>query len=97
MATAPAAPGALTATARARFASNPKNSGPTATASVLTTACCWRAARPRTTPALEGRPPFVLVFDVGTGLYNVLQALREGRALNPKEKQIHNAGLVGVL
>lgn len=32
-----------------------------------------------------------------TGLYNVLQALREGRALNPKEKQIHSAGLVGVL
>jgi hypothetical protein len=32
-----------------------------------------------------------------TGLYNVLQALREGRALNAKEKQIHSAGLVGVL
>jgi hypothetical protein len=32
-----------------------------------------------------------------TGLYNVLQALREGRPLNPKEKQIHSAGLVGVL
>jgi hypothetical protein len=32
-----------------------------------------------------------------TGLYNVLQALREGRALNPKEKQIHSAGQVGVL
>ena len=32
-----------------------------------------------------------------TGLYNVLQALREGRALTTKEKQIHSAGLVGVL
>ena len=32
-----------------------------------------------------------------TGLYNVLQALREGRALTAKEKQIHSAGLVGVL
>lgn len=32
-----------------------------------------------------------------TGLYNVLQALREGRPLNAKEKAIHSAGLVGVL
>jgi hypothetical protein len=32
-----------------------------------------------------------------TGLYNVLQALREGRALTAKEKQVHSAGLVGVL
>ena len=32
-----------------------------------------------------------------TGLYNVLQALREGRALTAKEKQIHSAGLVSVL
>ena len=32
-----------------------------------------------------------------TGLYNVLQALREGRPLTAKEKQIHSAGLVGVL
>jgi len=32
-----------------------------------------------------------------TGLYNVLQALREGRALTSKEKQIHSVGLVGVL
>jgi hypothetical protein len=32
-----------------------------------------------------------------TGLYNVLQALRQGRALKAKEKQIHSAGLVGVL
>ncbi len=32
-----------------------------------------------------------------TGLYNVLQALREGRALSAKEKLIHSAGLVGVL
>lgn len=32
-----------------------------------------------------------------TGLYNVLQALREGRALSAKEKTIHQQGLVGVL
>lgn len=32
-----------------------------------------------------------------TGLYNVLQALREGRALTAKEKTIHTHGLVGVL
>ena len=32
-----------------------------------------------------------------TGLYNVLAALREGRAFNAKEKTIHTQGLVGVL
>ena len=32
-----------------------------------------------------------------TGLYNVLEALREGRALTAKEKAIHDAGLVAVL
>jgi hypothetical protein len=32
-----------------------------------------------------------------TGLYNVLQALREGRPLTAKEKTIHSTGLVGVL
>ncbi len=32
-----------------------------------------------------------------TGLYNVLSALRGGRALTPKEKSIHTHGLVGVL
>ena len=32
-----------------------------------------------------------------TGLYNVLAALREGRALTAKEKTIHTHGLVGVL
>ena len=32
-----------------------------------------------------------------TGLYNVLEALREGRALTAKEKVIHDAGLVAVL
>jgi len=38
--------------------------------------------------------------DVGltlTGLYNVLEALREGRQLTAKEKTIHTQGLVGVL
>ena len=32
-----------------------------------------------------------------TGLHNALQALREGRPLTLKEKEIHNTGLVGVL
>jgi hypothetical protein len=32
-----------------------------------------------------------------TGLYNVLEALREGRPLTAKEKAIHTHGLVGVL
>jgi hypothetical protein len=32
-----------------------------------------------------------------TGLYNVLEALKQGRSLTPKEKQIHTLGLVGVL
>ena len=32
-----------------------------------------------------------------TGLYNVLTALRDGRALTAKEKLIHTQGLVGVL
>ena len=40
----------------------------------------------------EPNPPLTL-----TGLYNVLAALREGRALSAKEKAIHTQGLVGVL
>ena len=32
-----------------------------------------------------------------TGLYNVLAALRKGRALTAKEKTTHTQGLVGVL
>ncbi|MDD2846718.1 MAG: hypothetical protein PHT57_17405, partial [Rhodoferax sp.] len=32
-----------------------------------------------------------------TGLYNVLEALKAGRSLTAKEKQIHTQGLVGVL
>ena len=32
-----------------------------------------------------------------TGMYNVLEKLRAGEALNPKERQIHDAGLVSVL
>lgn len=32
-----------------------------------------------------------------TGMYNVLEALREGRALTAKEKDIHGKGLVAVL
>ena len=32
-----------------------------------------------------------------TGMYNVLEALREGRALTAKERTLHEQGLVGVL
>ena len=32
-----------------------------------------------------------------TGLYNVLEALREGRALTPKERDIHDRGLVTLI
>ena len=32
-----------------------------------------------------------------TGLYNVLEAVRVGRPLNPKEKAIHDKGLVSIL
>lgn len=32
-----------------------------------------------------------------TGIYNVLEALRAGRALSPKEKTLHTQGLVSVL
>jgi hypothetical protein len=32
-----------------------------------------------------------------TGLYNVIQALKEGRPLVPKEKSIHSQGLVSIL
>ena len=32
-----------------------------------------------------------------TGLYNVLEALREGRVLTAKEKVIHDTGMVAVL
>ena len=42
--------------------------------------------------AAPAPPPLTL-----TGLYNVLAALRDGRALTAKEKAIHTHGLVGVL
>ena len=42
--------------------------------------------------AATAPPPLTL-----TGLYNVLAALRDGRALTAKEKAIHTHGLVGVL
>ena len=50
------------------------------------------------TPALsreereQGKTTFTL-----TGMYNVLEALREGRELTAKEKTIHTQGLVSVL
>ena len=42
-------------------------------------------------PAGDGKPLTL------TGLYNVLQALKEGRPLTAKEKAIHTQALVGVL
>ena len=68
----------------------------------------------RALPAAEGRPPFVVVVNVGqvidrktqqaaypeltlTGMYNVLEKLRSGEALNAKDKLIHSQGLVSVL
>ena len=32
-----------------------------------------------------------------TGIYNVLEKLRSGEALNAKEKEIHDKGLVSIL
>ncbi|MDO8250851.1 MAG: class I SAM-dependent DNA methyltransferase [Rhodoferax sp.] len=52
------------------------------------------AAPPPAAPAGAGAASKGLTL---TGLYNVLQALREGRALTAKEKIIHAQGLVGVL
>jgi len=51
-------------------------------------------ATPTATPTA---PPQTTTPLTLTGLYNVLQALREGRPLTPKEKAIHTQGLVGVL
>lgn len=51
-------------------------------------------AAPLINPYLATKPTKDLTL---TGLYNVLQALREGRPFTAKEKQIHSAGLVGVL
>jgi len=50
--------------------------------------------------AIDAHRKRVLASGVGltlTGLYNVLEALRDGRTLTVKEKAIHEAGLVGVL
>ncbi len=49
---------------------------------------------PKPAPACLATPAPPLTL---TGLYNVLAALREGRALTAKEKAIHTHGLVGVL
>ena len=53
-----------------------------------------RGRKPETFLPQRGREQTALTL---TGLYNVLTALREGRALSPKEQAIHTAGLVGVL
>ena len=50
-------------------------------------------ALPATTPAASPASAALTL----TGIYNVLAALREGRALTAKEKTIHTHGLVGVL
>jgi hypothetical protein len=59
-----------------------------------------RMSAPQTPPAPAlpaTAPPKEATAITLTGLYNVLQALREGRPLTPKEKAIHTQGLVGVL
>ncbi|MCZ2405130.1 MAG: class I SAM-dependent DNA methyltransferase [Burkholderiales bacterium] len=61
-----------------------------------------RMSAPQTppAPALPATAPTATTTTTAltlTGLYNVLQALREGRPLTPKEKAIHTQGLVGVL
>jgi len=53
-------------------------------------------ALPATTPATTPPAPASAALTL-TGLYNVLTALRDGRALTAKEKAIHTLGLVGVL
>jgi hypothetical protein len=67
---APAAPGALTAAAKVRFAWNPKKlkaAGHTkGFDDGLLRARSQAAGYARALPASEGRPPFVLVVDVGT-------------------------------
>jgi hypothetical protein len=54
-------------------------------------------ALPATATPTPTAPPQTTTPLTLTGLYNVLQALREGRPLTPKEKAIHTQGLVGVL
>ncbi len=51
------------------------------------------APSPSPSPSPAPAPPPLTL----TGLYNVLAALRDGRALSAKEKAIHTHGLVGVL
>ncbi len=67
---------------------------------VTATPSAWTSGTTPSPLAGEGRgegapaqPPGLTL----TGLYNVLAALREGRALTAKEKTIHSQGLVGVL
>ena len=52
-----------------------------------------REQDPSPSPSPSPAPPPLTL----TGLYNVLAALRDGRALSAKEKAIHTHGLVGVL
>ena len=54
------------------------------------------ATTPATTAATTPPAPASTALTL-TGLYNVLTALRDGRALTAKEKLIHTQGLVGVL
>ena len=68
------------------FASEARMSAPQTPPAPALPATATATAPPQTTT------PLTL-----TGLYNVLQALREGRPLTPKEKAIHTQGLVGVL
>ncbi len=82
-----------------RSASEPTasaSSGDRATPATATATAASTSAptTPTAKPGTQASPTKDLTL---TGLYNVLQALREGRALSAKEKHIHSAGLVGVL
>ncbi|WP_296669612.1 DNA methyltransferase [Rhodoferax sp.] len=84
-----------------RSASEPSasaSSGDRATPATATTTPSATATSAPTTPTAKPETKANPAKDLTlTGLYNVLQALREGRALSTKEKHIHSAGLVGVL
>ena len=63
----------------------------------LVSAASMRPQPLPTAPAPSATPKQTTKGLTLTGLYNVLEALREGRELTAKEKAIHTQGLVGVL
>ena len=80
-------------TAGGDFASEARMSPPQSPPAPALPATTPAPALPATTPAASPASAALTL----TGIYNVLTALREGRALTAKEKTIHTQGLVGVL